>query len=76
MEALKILVIEDNEADAQKAIALLEKCGYVLCGVAANLTEELQYAIEVAVEKFAREADGYFAMATEPASVLLQDVFL
>ncbi len=46
-------------------------CSYLL-----NLNElELQYAIELAVEKFAREEDGYFAMATEPASVLLQDVF-
>lgn len=148
MEALKILVIEDNEADAQKLTGLLENSGYAVCGVAANLAEalqlfdsqkpdvcvidiylqgrqegidfarhmshndqykrpfifltnatdkvtfdmarltnpcsyllkpfnelEMQYAIELAVEKFAREEDGYFATASEPASVLLQDVF-
>ncbi len=42
MEALKILVIEDNEADAQKANRVAGKCGYVVCGVAANLTEALR----------------------------------
>lgn len=148
MEALKILVIEDNEADAQKINGLLQQNGYVVCGIATNLQEalhlfdsskpdicvidiylqgkkdgiafasqmsnneqqkkpfifltsatdkdtfdtarmtnpfsyllkpfnelELQYAIELAVEKFAREEDGYFATATEPTSVLLLDVF-
>lgn len=148
MEALKILVIEDHEADAQKITGLLQQCGYTVCGIATSLPEamqmvdtckpdlcvidiylqgrndgiafarqlnhdeqqkrpfifltsatdkdtfdtarvtnpfsyllkpfnelELQYAIELAVEKFAREEDGYFATAPEPASVLLQDVF-
>ncbi|WP_315823799.1 response regulator transcription factor [Paraflavitalea speifideaquila] len=148
MEALKILVIEDNEADAGIIMSLLQQAGYNLCGIARSLREaiqlfnntqpdlciidiylqgrqdgiefarqlsnheslkrpfifltsatdkqtfdtarmtnpfsyllkpfnalELQYAIELAVEKFGREKDGYFATSSEPASILLQDVF-
>ncbi len=35
---------------------------------------ELQYAIELAVEKFAREEDGYFSSGGEPLSVVMKDV--
>ena len=148
MEALKVLIVEDNSTDAEKIATLLTQCGYLVIGIAASLPEalqlfgsckpdvcvvdiylqgkkdgiafarqmghdeqerrpfifltsaadrdtfdtakmtnpfsyllkpfnalELQYAIELAVEKFVAAEDGYFATATEPASVLLQDVF-
>lgn len=148
MEALKVLVVEDDSTDAEKIATLLRQNGYMVCGIAASLPEalqlfdsgkpdvcvvdiylngkkdgiafarqmghdeqkkrpfifltsatdkdtfdaakitnpfsyllkpfnglELQYAIELAVEKFAAAEDGYFATAIEPASVLLHDVF-
>jgi DNA-binding LytR/AlgR family response regulator len=148
MEALKLLVIEDNETDAGTITGLIQQKGYHVCGIAFNLQQaiqlfnntqpdlciidiylqgkpdgiefarqvnnneqqkrpfifltsatdkqtfdtarltnpfsyllkpfnelELQYAIELAVEKFGREEDGYFAAAPGSASILLQDVF-
>jgi DNA-binding LytR/AlgR family response regulator len=148
MEALKILVIEDNSADAENITRLLKQCGYQIGGIAGNLPEalqlletckpdvcivdvylhgkkdgiafaqqmghheqkrcpfifltsatdkdtfdaaritnpfsyllkpfnilELQYAIELAVEKQAAAEDGYFATTPESPAVLLQEVF-
>lgn len=148
MGPLKVLVVEDNKADAEIITARLQQSGYFVCGIATDLSEavymfnackpdisvidiylqekndgiifaqqinnneqkrcpfifltsatdkgtfdsarmtgpfsyllkpfnelELQYAIELAVEKFAKEVDGYFASGVESSSILLQEVF-
>jgi DNA-binding LytR/AlgR family response regulator len=148
MKQLKILILEDNLADAERIQLLLTAAGYLVCGVANSLQQalslfeehrpdlsvvdiylqgkregiefaeamnadettrhpfifltnatdrhtfeaaritsplsyllkpfnelELQYAIELAVEKFTRTDNGYFTVNTGPVSVLLGDVF-
>jgi DNA-binding LytR/AlgR family response regulator len=148
MQALKVLVVEDNSTEAENIAGLLRQSGYVVCGVAVSLPEalhlfdsfkpdvsvvdiylqgrqdgiafarqmshhehtrrpfifltsatdrdtfdaakmtnpfsyllkpfnvlELQYAIELAVEKFAAAEDGYFATAMGSPAVLLQEMF-